>query len=554
FLTGTADQLVDEGVALFKGDDMPSWDNMTVTETGPVYTSVSFGPNHNYTMFAKNQFLRRDEGVALTGDETLFYSTADEPLDRWEAADGATADVSDDTFSGAIGDTAPYVAAYDSEDDLSLTMTTNASIDQYQTASGPDYEMGLTGPEPVTRVDYLINNERPRSFEAAIHNEPPETSLGTETQGTFFPMNGWQHKATVRIEEDAGLALEQYPAEVDLRLGRYDVRTDCRDIIAVRDNTIVPHEIVGDCNSNGFKEPTDHTARWPLDAGEGTRINGTDDQYNGQTQGDPVWEPGRFGFGLQLDAGGHVLIDEGPVLALDRSPFTVSLWIRPTAVQEGDLFSLPQNNPTFRISQLDGDYKLEGVYRNESDHEFTVSSDTVVSDMTNSWHHVAFRHDEQADTISVFVDGTRENQTTVNGRMTQSVENIRIGDGFVGAIDEVKLYKRALTDEIIRDQQELYTTFSMAVNVTPATTQFVDIYLGSTTVFDTPTPTYVDTSPADDPTVDVATVAQQDAGWTRLQSHLDTVGTTGTVDLQRNGQCSDLRYDTSRFLLEQTLC
>lgn len=556
FLTGTADHLVDDGVALFNGNTMASWSEMKIADRGPIYTTVSLGPNHNFTMFADNAFLRREGGFSMTDGDTLFYSTEDQPLDQWEAADGATASVNNGPFSGTFqDDTDPYITAYSSSDDLSLTMTTNTSVDQYRAESGATYEMGLAGDTPVTRVDYLIDNERPASFQAAIHADPPLTTVGSETQGTFYPMNGWQYKASVRIEETAGRALDRYPVDVFLRLGQFDVRDDCQDIVVINDEQRIPHEIIGECNSGGFDQPDDHTVRWPLDEGGGSQVNGTEDLFTGSTQGDPAWTPGRFSFGLTFDGDDSVLIDDGPVIALDRSPYTISFWMRPTATQEGSLFKLPQESPEVRITNQGGSYRIQGIYTNETGNRFTVASNTELSTLTNTWHHIAFRHDQDAQTISLFIDGTEEASTNVQGRMRQTNEDITFGDAYTGALDEIKLYKRALTDETIRDQQDLLTQLRMPVNVTPATTQYVDIYMGSSTIFETPAPTYVDDSPAEDPRVESTTVIQQEDGWNRLQSHLNgQQSIAGTIGLERNGQCSDLSFDTRRFFLEKTIC
>lgn len=555
-MTSTGTQFVTDGVSLFDSDSMNSWNDMQIDETGPIYTTISLGPNHNFTMFTQNSFLRRDGGFSMTGDETLFYSTEDTPLDQWEAGDGSTTAVTNGPFSSTLNDDdAPYIAGYSSSDDRSLMMTTAADVDAYRAETGPPYSMGLTGDTPVTQVDYIFNRNEPAAFEAEIYNDPPQTSVGDEVQGTYFPMNGWQYKATVRIDEQDGHYLEQYPVDVFLRLGDFDVRDDCRDITVIRDENQLPYEIVGDCNSVGFDEPDDHTVRWTLDEGQGTEVNDTDDQFSGTRQDDSEWVPGRFSFGLLFDGNDNVLVDDGPLLAIDRSPFTISFWMRPTAMEEGELFGLPDENPSIRITQHDGDYLLEGVYKNESDHRFSVLSTSRIATMTNTWHHVAMRHDQQAGTISIYVDGTQENQTSVTGRMVQTAEDIRFGQSYTGAMDEIKLYKRALTSETIRDQQDLLTQLRMAVNVTPATTQYLDVYMGSNTVFDRPVPSYVDTSPANEPVIESTTVVRQEEGWTRLQNHLNTQDSmAGTIDLQRNGQCSDLSFDTRQFYLTRTIC
>ncbi|MCP4257122.1 MAG: hypothetical protein GY774_06300 [Planctomycetes bacterium] len=184
--------------------------------------------------------------------------------------------------------------------------------------------------------------------------------------------------------------------------------------------------------------------------------NGND----GTIVGAPVFVDGQADYGMAMEFDGESLVDCGSDASLDvTGPISIALWIRPGAddpegqgteaapMAKADSGASPSwswqvrygwNSPqpymafTFNTSPRAWAYVGQNLERDE-------------------WAHIACSHD--GETLKCYLDG-EETDSTPMGAITSSPTSVLIGsDGWrsdwIGAIDEVAIYDRALSDSEI---------------------------------------------------------------------------------------------------------
>ena len=199
---------------------------------------------------------------------------------------------------------------------------------------------------------------------------------------------------------------------------------------------------------------------------EGTGVNAQDDSTNnnhgildvgaeGNTDVSAAWDTGISGSGMTFDGKDDVL-DCGKGASLDiTEEITIITWLnfrlkgfaRPIVSKHSDA------DPGFLLKWING----VGLYFAIDANPNIYSRDCSVGITTDRWYHVAVTF---KDDIHIYIDGTPADGPS-HGNIPQSigtsVENLFIGNkvddpyGYNGTIDEVRLYKRALTAEEVRN-------------------------------------------------------------------------------------------------------
>jgi hypothetical protein len=149
------------------------------------------------------------------------------------------------------------------------------------------------------------------------------------------------------------------------------------------------------------------------------------------------------GFNLNADK----LTDD---LVFDRTPalqsraFTIGAWVQPASVEGGRLI---HNGFQSFLSLSDALFPTVGVYYgNYSVHK--LRSITPVA--SNQWSHVMGTYDG-AD-LRIYVNGYLQGELATTFDAITDTDKLRIGDqDFVGRLDEVVIYNRALAPDEIRD-------------------------------------------------------------------------------------------------------
>lgn len=163
---------------------------------------------------------------------------------------------------------------------------------------------------------------------------------------------------------------------------------------------------------------------------------------------------GRFDGGVTLDGtDDHVQVPFADSLAVDAGDFTVTAWVKYRATTGNHpilwAYGVGDTRSQMWLRAEPGSNRIRGRIQSGSNGGSVVSS-RAYND--GAWHHVAFQR--QGTTLRLFVDGaltgtgTGPTTTVSPGRPFQMDIGQRI-DGaqhFAGSLDEVRLYKRALTD------------------------------------------------------------------------------------------------------------
>ena len=214
------------------------------------------------------------------------------------------------------------------------------------------------------------------------------------------------------------------------------------------------------------------SAAYALDDGAGIEaIDASGNGHTGRFVSEPAWvADGRYGGALMFDG-----VDDGvEVPSSDAMTFTTALtleaWVRPSA----DTATLRQ------IIQLPGE-TTAGLKLTPSGHaRVRVDVPTGPARVTateplplDAWSHVAATYD--GSTLRLYVNGveagTRATAGDLAGSLPMSIGRSRPGgQAFAGSIDEVRIYRRALTaEEIVADMNApIGAAAPTSVTITPS--------------------------------------------------------------------------------------
>lgn len=206
---------------------------------------------------------------------------------------------------------------------------------------------------------------------------------------------------------------------------------------------------------------------WPLD-GNGTDIKGT---QPGTVTGTPSWVTGKFGQALTPAASAFVNVPQTAASTPTSNSITLSAWVR-----------FDKN-----ISEMSGSYgsvfdsSADGyvIYADKTNNELRFKVTTVsgkaarpgiaASSLTlGTWHHIAAVYDGN-NTLGggmayIYLNGVKVSELPLSTVVTDLVKGQMTGIGcdasspastvFPGAVDEVVMWNRALTNG---DIKEIYT-------------------------------------------------------------------------------------------------
>jgi fibronectin type 3 domain-containing protein len=199
-------------------------------------------------------------------------------------------------------------------------------------------------------------------------------------------------------------------------------------------------------------------AAYSFDAGSGTTVADATIYGNSGTISGATWSSnGRFRGALSFDNGDLVSVPDSATLDL-TGPMTIEAWLRPSstnswrtvAVKEGSsaiMYGLYANS---RTSSGSNDGPSGNVFIGGTE----VSSRATDRLLEDSWTHLAMTYDGAA--VRVFEDGNLIASRSVAGAVGTSSGALRIGGNILrgefyrGLIDELRIYRRALSSSEIR--------------------------------------------------------------------------------------------------------
>ena len=186
--------------------------------------------------------------------------------------------------------------------------------------------------------------------------------------------------------------------------------------------------------------------------GKGDAVEDLSKEKNdGEIVGDADWIDGKFGTALEFGEQSEV---KAPYIELNEKSFTVTMWVKPE-LSGGDqqcVFTQTQVNAVntslhYRIYN-NGTVRM-GFYGNDLDSPNAVEAD--------KWAHICFWLDVKGKSRKIYIDG----KETVEDAGKAGIEYLgtagdtmigswgATGQKFNGAIDEVAVWDRALTEDEI---------------------------------------------------------------------------------------------------------
>jgi hypothetical protein len=146
---------------------------------------------------------------------------------------------------------------------------------------------------------------------------------------------------------------------------------------------------------------------------------------------------GKSGTALVHGPTSVVKIADSP--SLDVLAITIEAWLRPTEL------------PATRFGVFDNDLQYGVFLQSTGQIRCSAASHVLTSTPTipiNAWTHVAYAYD--GSTLGIYIDGKRTDEMAATGEMsTSSTVGSRIGanspsgDAFIGAIDQLRVWRRA---------------------------------------------------------------------------------------------------------------
>lgn len=568
-----ANNIAANGTVIYREPVGQSNDLELVSKEGPVFATVSFNDTRNYTLFARNPFLRWNGQKTIGSGDTFWYGDDASFLGRWSGgSQEETTPVSDGSVTGSFGaQDFPYVAAINDTNQESLALfARNTSIDQYEAVEdGGSYRMGVSssqGSVTVPHMDWWLGEQGVQDFEADRMLNPPQLFFsGTEQIGEYFPSNGWASKIALEIEERSGTNLVDHPVNVSINTGEIGVQDDCSDIVVVEDGEPRPHMVREECDSIPFDGPEEPTLRVPMDESDGVFTNGTEPRFIGTIDGAHDWILGEHGFGVSLPEDSFIDFERSPSITLRSSSFLVSGWLRLDTGQDfGDRVSVlryPGDAPSLDIVEDDGDRVLQARLMNDTEPTELTLINGSMDISSEEWHHFAFRFDDRTSNVSLFLDGQLDTTGEFVGPLDRvSNKEFTLGEGMDGALDEFKMYKRYIDDDIIQDQQQEFTDLTFLTNLSAGRTErdvaiYADSASGLKAEYDTDDLNLDMVGTATEPRVSTAQPRTYQEVITTFSRHMeDVAGISERVQLTIQNQCTLLSYQSDSISVSKTVC
>ncbi len=217
-------------------------------------------------------------------------------------------------------------------------------------------------------------------------------------------------------------------------------------------------------------QTTDLVAHYKFD---GDVKDSSGNNNNGVIQGTSSFVSGKFGNAMNLDGTGNNFASFGRTSSLNfgGNKITIEAWIKPTDARKSGAQRMIEDLDKYIFWLIDGNVFFQIV--NCASFYPIYSFKTEDS---NKWTHLAIVYD--GSTVYLYINGElKYNQAKTCTLSTNDGQSPTIGNSFKGAIDEVKIYKKALTASEIKQSFEktsqttqTQTTNTQTTSTTPSQT------------------------------------------------------------------------------------
>ena len=183
---------------------------------------------------------------------------------------------------------------------------------------------------------------------------------------------------------------------------------------------------------------------WAFDDAAGTKaLDSSEYGNNGTVKGDASFKAeGKIGGCLYLGHADSVEIPASDSLDLPGA-FTSAMWLRSNPMGRGEHKILDRPSQlTLTVDRRGPSYSLRFRYRYARgglyDRRFKAALPAA------KWTHVAVTRDGTGSTVRIYVNGVMKDTVRPTGPAGPSTSPLVIGDGFIGNIDDLRVYNRAL--------------------------------------------------------------------------------------------------------------
>lgn len=291
---------------------------------------------------------------------------------------------------------------------------------------------------------YVLNNLQPGTHYAwkviatdgQAVSEGPTWVFATEPMRSDLYVDGSINMQDYAILAGHWMDLCSQPSWCERADIDHSGEVDCVDLWCFVEDWLNPQELV------------DETliAHWKFDEGTGQILQDSVGDNDGDLVGDPNWVYGISGMALEFDGNDdHVSLSETPLTG--TGDFSILAWVK--TVDDGNRQTII-NYGTIGISSNQELYLFKG-YDNKLHFDLRntagPSSEVAINDGT--WHQVGVVN--SGGSIQLYVDGsTSGSAQSMSPEIVDGDACIGVCDGhnyrMDGAIDEIRIYDRALTD------------------------------------------------------------------------------------------------------------
>jgi glucose/arabinose dehydrogenase/chitodextrinase len=351
------------------------------------------------------------------------------------------------------------------------------------TAVMPVQDPGLT---PATTYTYAVSaidaagNESAKTSSAqatttAPDNTPPSVSMTA-------PANGSTISGTVTVSANA----------TDAGSGVHDVQFFLAGNPLGADDTTAPYSVTWDTtttqnnvyhltavakdnagnisntsgaftvtvNNQPSQLPVDLVGGWPFTEGTGATtadVTAYGNPASFGALGNPVWASGQYGSGIRFNGGtlDYLTVNDSPTMNITGTALTLSMWINPSGstsndqVAFGKFWNGTSADPHYQYG-LELDHGLSPHFYIGTTSNASVGAAMGSALPVGQWSHLAMVYD--GTRVSFYLNGNLMSTPSMTGTIaSRQGSTIRIGSDidssqkFVGSMDEVRLYKHALT-------------------------------------------------------------------------------------------------------------
>lgn len=400
----------------------------------------------------------RDQGIPLYNDLRAAYG-----LPRLQTFTQVTGELTD-AFPTGVGPNDPSSLDFTQLRDLSGNV-----IPLGTEAADEDAVNGLRGSTLAARL---------KSIYGTVDNIDPFVGMVSEPHVTGSELGPlqlaiWRKQFQALRDGDRffygndaafllGVALNQYGI---------DYRKTLAEVIAANAGTAVPADAFKAAVAPGA-DTVGLVASYGLDEGTGTTAADASGWGNDGTTRDTAWVPGRFGNALSFNGSSSWVSIPGTGSLDLTGGATLEAWVKPAAIGTRWLTVAFKERPGGMIYSL---YAAEGTGRPLG--QIGVGGERNVrgpaSLPLNAWSYLATTFDGSTQTL--YVDGQPVATNAQTGPIEVSEGALRLGgnsiwsEWFAGAIDEVRIYNRPLSQqEIATDMTTPVAAFQPRPPVAPA--------------------------------------------------------------------------------------